>query len=168
MSVSAFVSGIIVALLQLFLGMVFSITAIYTGLSLIDRLTREIDEWGLIKKGNAAAGVFFALVVLSLILMIEPSISATVLSVHDAIMSGMALAFVLHLLVLVVAFLVSVLSIYTTLRVIDAMTADVSEFAEIKKGNVAVALVTGATLLAVSLVVRTAILYVVTALTSAI
>jgi len=168
LSVSAFVSGIIVALLQLFLGMVFSITAIYTGLSLIDRLTREIDEWGLIKKGNAAAGVFFALVVLSLMLMIEPSISATVLSVHDAIMSGMALAFVLHLLVLVVAFLVSVLSIYTTLRVIDAMTADVSEFAEIKKGNVAVALVTGATLLAVSLVVRTAILYVVTALTSAI
>jgi uncharacterized membrane protein YjfL (UPF0719 family) len=168
LSAASFVSGLIVAVVQLFLGMVFSITAIYSGLSLVDRLTRDIDEWALIKKGNTAAGVLFALVVLSLIIMMEPSIESTVASVHGAVFRGAILGFAVNLLLLVVAFLVSVLSIYTILRVIDAITADVSEFAEIKKGNVAVALVTGASLLAASLAVRVAILYVLAALTSAI
>jgi uncharacterized membrane protein YjfL (UPF0719 family) len=168
LSAASFVSGLIVAVVQLFLGMVFSITAIYSGLSLVDRLTRDIDEWALIKKGNTAAGVLFALVVLSLIIMMEPSIESTVASVHGAVFKGAILGFAVNLLLLVVAFLVSVLSIYTILRVIDAITADVSEFAEIKKGNVAVALVTGASLLAASLAVRVAILYVLAALTSAI
>ena len=168
LSVSTFVTGLLVAALQLFLGMVFSISAVYSGMFLLDCLTREVEEWALIKKGNTAAGVLYAIVVLSIIIMVEPSLLATVISVHDAIVNGAVLTFVVHLLVLVIALLISVLSVYTILRVIDSMTPDVEEFAEIRKGNVAVALVTGAVLLGVSLVVSSAIKLVVVALTSTI
>jgi len=163
-----FLVGVLVALVQLFLGLVFSVSAISAGLTLLDRLTKEADEWKLIKKGNVAVGVLYGMVTLSLIIMIEPSVLATVTSVSGAIMAGAWLAFVLQLLTLVIALLLSVLMIYTTLRVVDGLTADVSEFGEIIKGNVAMAILTGSMVLAVSLVLRSGILYIVTALTGAI
>ena len=73
--------------------------------------------------------------------------------------------FAANVLILVIALLIAVLSIYILLRIIDAITVDVNELKEISKGNVAVALITASALLAVSFVVRTAIEFLVTTLT---
>ena len=167
MALKAFLIGLLVALVQFFLGLVFSVTALSAGLSLLDRLTRGYEEWELIKKGNVAVGVLYGMVALSIIIIIEPSLVATVLAVHAAMLEAAWLAFLLHLLVFVIALLMAVLSIYTSLRVINSITADVDEFGAIMKGNVSMAVLVGCMVLGVSFVIRTAIIYLVAALTAA-
>jgi uncharacterized membrane protein YjfL (UPF0719 family) len=147
-----FLIEIFIAILQLFVGFAFSIAAVYVGISLLDRLTRGTNEWDRIKKGNMAVGILYAAVIFSLVIMIQPSILATVNSFNNS-GENVMYQFSAHLLILVIALLVAVLSIYILLRIIDMMTVDVDEFKEIHKGNTAMALITGAALVAVSFVV---------------
>ena len=159
-----FVDGLIVALLQLFVGFAFSASAVYIGIALLDRLTKGLGGWSKIKKGNIAVGILYAAVVFAIVWMVEPSITSTVLSINITASNVMFL-FAANVLILVIALLIAVLSIYILLRIIDAITVDVNELKEISKGNVAVALITASALLAVSFVVRTAIEFLVTTLT---
>ena len=161
-----FFDGLIIGLLQLFIGFAFSVSALYIGISLLDRLTKGLDGWKQIQKGNVAAGVLYAAAVFALVWMIEPSIISTVLSINLSSANVMFM-FAANILVLIISLLVAVLSIYILLRIIDTMTVDVSEIKEISRGNVAVALVTSSALLAVCFVIRTAIEFLVAALTLA-
>lgn len=165
MNIAAYVSEVLVALLQLFLGFIFSIFAISAGISLLDRLTKGYEEWELIKKGKTSVGILYGAVVLSIIVIIEPVLVATVLSVHPAIFQGAWVSFGLDLLALLIATLVSIFSIYTILRVINSMTADVDEFGEIMQGNNAMAILIGSMVFGISFVIRYAIMYLVAALT---
>jgi uncharacterized membrane protein YjfL (UPF0719 family) len=155
--------GVIIALLQLFVGFAFSVSAVYVGLSLVDRLTKSMHGWKKIQKGNVAVGVLYAAVIFSIVIMIEPSIISTVLTLNSS--TDVLYTFAANLLVLVIALLIAVLSIYILLRIIDMITIDVHELEEISKGNVSMALITGSALVAVSFVVQTAISYLVSALT---
>jgi uncharacterized membrane protein YjfL (UPF0719 family) len=155
--------GVIIALLQLFVSFAFSVSAVYVGLSLLDRLTKSLRGWERVKKGNVAVGILYAAVIFSLVIMIEPSIISTVLTLNTS--SNALYTFAANLLVLVIALLIAVLSIYILLRIIDMITVDVHELEEISKGNVSMALITGSALVAVSFVVQTAISYLVSALT---
>jgi len=165
LDIAAYVSEVLVALLQLFLGFVFSISAISAGISLLDRLTKEHEEWELIKKGKTSVGILYGAVVLSIIVIIEPVLVATVLSVHDAIFEGMWIPFALDLLALLIATIVAIFSIYTILRVINSMSVDVDEFGEIMQGNNAMAILIGSMVFGISFVIRISIMYLVAALT---
>ncbi len=160
-----FLSGIIIALLQLMVGFTFSVATAYIGITLLDKLTGGGKKWDMIKKGNVAVGILYAASVFALIYMMEPSITATVISLNTAIAQGMMLIFIAHLTVLAIALIIAVLSICILLHIMDTMSFDVEEMKEIQKGNVAIALISGSVLVAVSLVVRTAIVYLVNALT---
>lgn len=166
MVTAEFMDGLIVALLQLFVGFAFSASAVYIGISLLDRLTKGLGGWNQIKKGNIAVCILYAAVVFAIVWMVEPSITATVLSINIT-GANVLFLFAANVLILVIALLIAVLSIYILLRIIDAITVDVHELKEISKGNVAVALITSSALLAVSFVVRNAIEFLVATLTLA-
>jgi uncharacterized membrane protein YjfL (UPF0719 family) len=158
-----FISGVLVALLQLLVGFALSVTAVYIGISLVDRLTGGVRHWSLIKKGNVAVGILYAAIVFSLMLMIQPSIDSTVMSLSSTT-NPMSL-FAANLLVMVISLLTGVLLVYLLLRIIDMISADVEEINEITKGNVAVALITASALIAVSFIMQTTIKYLVYKLT---
>ena len=159
-----FLAGLFITLLQLFAGFAFSVSAVFIGITLFDKLTGGTREWDLIKKGNLAAGVLYAAIIFSLVLMIQPSIESTVMSISAT--GNVLYYFAANVVVLVISLLIAVLLIYILLRIINMMTEDVEQMKEIHKGNVSVALVTASALLAVSFVMQIAIKYLVTKLTS--
>ena len=163
MLTESFVYGVLVALLQLFVGFAFSVAAVYIGISLVDRLTGRVRHWNLIKKGNVAVGVLYAAIVISLVLMIQPSVDSTVMSLSDA--KNPMFLFGANLLVLVISLLLGVLLIFVLLKIIDAMTSDVDEMDEINKGNVAMSLITASALIAVSFIMQATFKYLVGKLT---
>ncbi len=65
---------IIVSVLQLILGIVLAIVAIYLALNILDKLTKGIDEFGELKKGNVAVALEMAGVIITVAIIIQSGV----------------------------------------------------------------------------------------------
>jgi uncharacterized membrane protein YjfL (UPF0719 family) len=139
------------AIVKILSAIVLSVAAAYAGISLLDRLTPQIDEWKEIKKGNAAIGLLYASVIISLVLIVEPQISAFVTAIQpSSTLVSLLFGFVNYLLSVFFA----IVAVYLSIYLIDRITVDVEEFAELKNNNVAMALIMAAILIGVALSLR--------------
>jgi len=147
------VNETLVRFISVFIKMVATIVlsagSLYFGMGLLDRLTTEIEEWKEVKKGNVAVALLYVSVLISMMLLILPRIEEFVYYIDLG--SGLPLAaLALTFLNFLLALPVSIAIIWLTIHVIDRLTGDVSEMAELKKGNVAMSLVFSASILLVS------------------
>jgi len=132
-------AGIIVSL-------VLSAGALYSGMGLLDRLTAGIDEWKEIRKGNAAVALLYGAVMCSMLLLIGPRIAEFVYLIQQDLTQPLTtLQLAIFLLFLLLNYLLSVLGaiilVYLTINLVDRITPDLEELAELKKGNMAVAII---------------------------
>ncbi len=154
--VQALLVDLVVVLIQALSAMVLSAMAIYSGMGALDRMTHGIDEWKEIKKGNAAAGVLLVAIIGSIMLLMEPRIREFIFSVRsDLPVLFVAKLMVVSLLNYVLGLLASIFAVFLTIHLIDRITTDMDEFAELKKGNVAVALVFAAALVLIIIGIQT-------------
>ena len=149
--IQSIILDLMVAFVKIVAALVLSANAAYVSMTLLDRITSQIDEWKEIKKGNAAVGILYAAVIFSLLIMVEPQISEFVGAIQLGLPAQLlvgTLAFALANYI--VAVLIGVILIYLSLHVIDYLTPDLMELNELKKGNVAVALIMAAVLVVIS------------------
>jgi uncharacterized membrane protein YjfL (UPF0719 family) len=66
--------AIVASLIQLILGIILAIGAIYLALNILDRLTKGVDEFEEIKKGNVAVSLMMAGVIVSTALIIQSGV----------------------------------------------------------------------------------------------
>jgi uncharacterized membrane protein YjfL (UPF0719 family) len=66
--------AISVAIIQLILGVLLAIGAIYLALNILDKLTREVEEFEELKKGNVAVALEMAGVIIAVALIIQSGI----------------------------------------------------------------------------------------------
>jgi uncharacterized membrane protein YjfL (UPF0719 family) len=66
--------AIVASLIQLILGIILAIGAIYLALNILDRLTKGVDEFEEIKKGNVAVALMMAGVIVSTALIIQSGV----------------------------------------------------------------------------------------------
>lgn len=158
MSLESLLAGIAIAFFKLIVGLILSIGSVYFGIFLLDKLTPNIDEWKEIKKGNFSVGVLLAGVVLSIAVIIEGVVSNVIQAISPAT-SFAAIAGVLLVacIQLLIGLIVSVFAIYLAIRVLDNLTPDIDEISELKKGNIAVATVMAAIMLAIAFVIKSAV-----------
>jgi len=147
--------GFGVVALRIIAAMALSAGALFAGITLFDRLTHGIDEWKEIKKGNAAIGIVMLSVVASVILLMEPFITEAVYAIRaDLAPVTVALIILFTILNYMAGLLASVILVFLSINLADRLTPDIEEFAELKKGNIAVALILGAAIIIISLAVR--------------
>ncbi len=65
---------IVVSILQLVLGIVLAIVAIYLALNILDKLTKGIDEFEELKKGNVAVALEMAGVIITVAIIIQSGV----------------------------------------------------------------------------------------------
>jgi uncharacterized membrane protein YjfL (UPF0719 family) len=136
--------------IQILGAIVLSAGALYSGISLLDRLSPGIDEWKLIKKGNLAVGIFYATVMLSIMYLVVPLIEDLIYYIQtDFSLGFVVVALILSFINYLLGLLFSVILIFLTIHVIDRLTHDLDEMEQLEKGNVAVALIMSAVLFAV-------------------
>jgi uncharacterized membrane protein YjfL (UPF0719 family) len=66
--------AIVVSLLQLILGILLAVGAIYLALYILDRLTKGVDEFEEIRKGNTAVALMMAGVIVSTAIIIQSGV----------------------------------------------------------------------------------------------
>lgn len=66
--------SLIASIIQLILGMILAIAGIYLSLNIFDKLTKEIDEFEEIRKGNVAVALEMAGVVIAVAIIIQSGV----------------------------------------------------------------------------------------------
>lgn len=155
--ISAFLVGLGIAFGQLFFGLVLSLVSVYIGLRAFDKMTVGIDELKEIKKGNVAVGILMAAVIFSIATVVQSGVAGISAAVYGKTLSQLPMALLLGLLQLAIGLASAVVSIYLCIRVLDIITVDIDEMKELKRGNVAVAIMMGGILISVAFVVQAGI-----------
>lgn len=143
---------IVVSVVKIIAAMALSAGALYSGISLFDRLTPGLDEWKEIKKGNSAVAVLLSSLMLSIIILASARIGDLVFYIQADLplllsVKLLALMFINYLLGLLAAVTIA----FITVNLIDRITPDLEELAELKKGNIAVAIILSVSLILVAL-----------------
>lgn len=133
---------LIVAALKIIAELALTAGAIYSGISLFDRLTPGLDEWKEIRKGNPAVALLVAALTLAIVLLVSARIGDFVFYIQPDLppllsVKLLAIMFINYVLGLLAAVLIA----FVTINLIDRITPDLEELSELKKGNLAVAMI---------------------------
>ena len=156
MDLSLLVSGILQLALSLIIGIVF----IYSGFRFFHKKIKSINEIEELKKNNIAVAILNASIIIALVIMVknavEPAITVFSLALRnpDATLTSFLQTAAIMFLQIILAGVISYLSIYLAINLYTYLTKDIDELAEIKNNNVAVSIVFGIVIIAISLLMQ--------------
>ncbi len=148
--------GIIIA--QLVIGVTAAVGSVYLGLRMIDWLTRGIEEWKELKKGNLAIGIYLGGIILSIAIILESGVrQITAAIVPNTTVQVLLIGLGVGIGNLLISVLAAILAIYIAVIILNKITIGIDEIKELKKGNVAVAAFMTGVIIAISFIVRGAV-----------
>jgi uncharacterized membrane protein YjfL (UPF0719 family) len=159
----------IVGLFQLLISIIFAVLALYIGFAVLSKITKVIDEEKELAKGNAAVGILVAAVFVAIALVVQSGVSGLSVGINKAVSVGFfsvdgLLAICSAFIQLILGIVLAVGAIYLALYILDKLTKGIDEFEEIKKGNVAVALMMGGVIIAVAVIIQSGVIGITAAL----
>ncbi len=162
-------ANVAVGIIQLIIAIVLAVVALYIGFSVLNKITKGIDEEKELAKGNVAVGIIVAAVFFAIAIVVQSGVAGVSVGVGSALASGLGstdayIAIGVAILQLVLGIVLAIAAIYLALKVLDRMTKGVEEFEELKKGNVAVALEMAGVIVAVALIIQAGVIGITTAL----
>jgi uncharacterized membrane protein YjfL (UPF0719 family) len=152
-----------VGLIQLLIAIVLAVLALYIGYAVLARITKGIDEEKELLKGNTALGIIIASVFFAIAIVVQSGVAGITAGLSSA-MAGDILALGVAAIQLILGILLAVVAIYIALGVLDHLTKGIDEFAEIRKGNVAVALVMAGVIISTAVIIQSGVLGITSAL----
>ncbi len=148
---AVFSSGVGLVLTVIIAGLVT-----YMGVWLFDRSTSDIDEWEALREGNVAVGVVLGAVVLAVTIVLRPAMEAPLVS-GDVGELRPLYGLVQNVLGLGIGIILAALAVTLGTWLFTRMTRELDEWAELRDGNVAVALLLSGVILAVAVLTSTAV-----------
>lgn len=159
----------IVGLVQLIIAIIFSVIALYIGFITLAKITKNIDQEKELAKGNPAVGIIVAAVFIAIALVVQSGVSGLSVGIGKAASVGLLsldglLAIGAAFVQLILGIVLAIAAIYLALNIMDKLTKGVDEFEEIKKGNVAVALMMASVVISVAVIIQSGVLGITAAL----
>jgi len=159
MAVIDLMLGVGIAVAQLTVGLLLAIGSVYLGIWMFDKLTDGIDEMKEIKKGNVAVAILLGAIILSIASVVEGGVQGLTQSIIPGLAPmELAAAILIGVVNLIMGVILAVLAIYVAVSILDKITVGIDEFKELKRGNIAVAIMMSAVVFAVSIVIRGAVM----------
>ncbi|MCX8163552.1 MAG: DUF350 domain-containing protein [Candidatus Micrarchaeota archaeon] len=149
------IMSIVFYIVKLLLAIFLSTFTIYLGLQLFNKITKKVDELEEIKKGNVAVAIVLVSIVLAIASIVQGGIENISLLVNPSLpFNSLLFGMVFAIGQLLVSVAVAVITISIAIYMIGKIAKGLDYETQIKKGNVAVALLVGGILLALSFVIR--------------
>ncbi|MFH0927364.1 MAG: DUF350 domain-containing protein [Candidatus Micrarchaeota archaeon] len=147
--------GVILAILQLLISLSLATATVYLGIRLFGKSTKKIDEISEIKKGNVAVAILMATVVISIAFVVQVGVeNLTALISPQQSVDVMMVGLLIGVVQLLIGLAAAVVAINLALKVFDTISSEIDLTRELKKRNVAVAILVSGILLAISFVIR--------------
>ncbi len=158
----------VVGIIQLVIAIILAVAALYIGFSVLGKITKGIDEEKEIAKGNTAVGILVASVFIAIGIVVQSGVSGISVGISQAMKAGMAggaiAIIIVSILQLVLGIVLAIAAIYLALNILDKLTKGIDEFAELKKGNVAVALEMAGVIITVAIIIQSGVMGITAAL----
>jgi uncharacterized membrane protein YjfL (UPF0719 family) len=142
---------------QLVISIVTAALVAYLSVWLFDRTTRNIDEWNELRKGNVAVGIVLGAVIVGVGIILRPGLVPASLNLDAGPTNDVAYRLLVQGLQILVGLLLSVVAIGVSLWIFTRLTGSIDEWAEIARGNVAIAIMLAGVILATALIASTAL-----------
>jgi uncharacterized membrane protein YjfL (UPF0719 family) len=152
-----------VGLIQLLVAIILAVVSLYIGYSVFSRITKGIEEEKELMKGNTAVGIIIASIFFAIAIVVQSGIAGISIGITKAL-SGDWFSLIAAIIQLVLGIILAIVAIYLALSVLDRLTKGVNEFEEIKKGNVAVALMMAGVIVATALIIQSGVVGITSAL----
>ena len=124
--------------IQLIVAVVLGAIAAYLALFLYQWFTRGVDEWQMLRDGNAAVGIVLGALLVAVAIILRPALAVDS-STWDVGSSDFGQVLLTETLQLVIGLVLAVVILEIALFLFAALTRGIDEVAELKKGNLAVA-----------------------------
>ena len=148
-------TAIIFGIAKLVSSVILAVGSIYIGLKAFDKLTAGIDELLEIKKGNVAVGIFFLSILISIAILIRPGVAEFAAGIGPGYsLNLMAVLALINITKLAFSLMVAIIAVFSAFSLLDRLTRNMDEVRELKKGNVAIALLIAGLMLSVSFIVE--------------
>jgi uncharacterized membrane protein YjfL (UPF0719 family) len=162
-------TNVVVGLIQLIISIIFAVLALYIGFAVLIKINKNMDEEKELARGNVAVGIIVAAVFVAIALVVQSGVSGLSVGINKAISVGILsvdglLAIGVAFIQLILGIVLAVGAIYLALNVLAKLTKGVDEFEEIKKGNIAVALMMGGVIIAVAVIIQSGVIGITAAL----
>jgi uncharacterized membrane protein YjfL (UPF0719 family) len=152
-----------IGLIQLVIAIILAVVALYIGYSVFSKITKGIEEEKELLKGNAAVGIIIASIFFAIAIVVQSGIAGISIGIINAL-SGDWFPLIAAIIQLILGIILAIVAIYLALSVLDRLTKGVDEFEEIKKGNVAVALMMAGVVVATALIIQAGVVGITSAL----
>ena len=152
----------VVGIIQLVIAIILAVVALYIGFSVLGKITKGIDEEKEIAKGNTAVGILVASVFIAIGIVVQSGVSGISVGISQAINAGILSSLGITILIvsvlqLVLGIVLAIVAIYLALNILDKLTKGIDEFAELKKGNVAVALEMAGVIITTAVIIQSGV-----------
>jgi uncharacterized membrane protein YjfL (UPF0719 family) len=153
----------IVGIIQLVIAIIMAVVALYIGFSVLGKITKGIDEEKEIAKGNTAVGILVASVFIAIGIVVQSGVAgisrgiSLALNVFTTDPTWAITILVIAVLQLVLGIVLAIVAIYLALNILDKLTKGIDEFAELKKGNVAVALEMAGVIITTAVIIQSGV-----------
>ncbi len=153
----------VVGIIQLVIAIILAVVALYIGFSVLGKITKGIEEEKEIAKGNTAVGILVASVFIAIGIVVQSGvvgISRGISAALNVFTSDITLAIailVVSVVQLLLGIVLAIVAIYLALNILDKLTKGIDEFAELKKGNVAVALEMAGVIITTAIIIQSGV-----------
>ncbi|NYT06830.1 MAG: DUF350 domain-containing protein [Methanomicrobiales archaeon] len=152
-----------VGLIQLIIAIILAVVALYIGYSTFSKITGGMDETSELKNGNVAVGIVIAAILFAIAIVVQSGVAGISMGIMDAL-AGDWLSLVAAFIQLMLGIILAIAAIYLSLNVMDRLTKDIDEFAELKRGNVAISLMMAGVIVATAVIIQSGVIGITSAL----
>jgi uncharacterized membrane protein YjfL (UPF0719 family) len=142
---------------QLVISVITAALVTFLSIWLFDKTTRDIDEWTELRKGNVAVGLVLASIIVGVGIILRPGLAPAALNLDVGPTNAVVIRLAVQLIQILIGLLLSIVAIGASLWIFTRLTGAIDEWAEIGRGNVAIAIVLAGVVIATALIVSTAL-----------
>lgn len=145
---------LLVSVANIVIAVVLGVLASYIGVWLFARSTRHLDDWAEVRRGNTGMGVVMGAIIIGIAIILKPAVDlplSTEMANPGLILLGEVVGIVVGLVLALSAIVFSV-GLFGRL-----VAGKVDELTELQNGNLAVAAMMAAVIIAVSLLISGAV-----------
>jgi uncharacterized membrane protein YjfL (UPF0719 family) len=152
-----------VGLIQLIIAIILAVVALYIGYSTFSKITKGMDETQELVKGNVAVGIIIASILFAIAIVVQSGIAGISIGIINAL-EGDWWSLIAAFIQLILGIILAIVVIYLALNIMDRLTKGLDEFEELKKGNVAVALLMAGVIIATAVIIQSGVIGITSAL----
>ena len=144
---------LIVSVANIIVAVILGVMASYIGVWLFAKSTRHLDDWGEVRRGNTGMGIVMGAIIIGIAIILKPAIDLP-LSVE---VTRPFLVLLGQLVGIVIGLILAVSAIVFSAGMFDRLVGDIDVLSELQRGNMAVAVIMAAVILAISLLISGAV-----------